>query len=61
MSGDVMHNQIDILTKQVGASNIRYLESGNEYYRSVYNWSIPNASYYVEKAILLIQKISLNS
>ena len=57
-NGDEMNNQIDILTQQIGAENIKYLELGNEYYISKnYNWSLPNSSYYMEKAKPLIEKI----
>ncbi len=58
MHGDEMNNQINVLTNEIDAGNIKYLELGNEYYISKnYNWSLPNSSYYMQKALPLIQKI----
>eukprot|EP01084_Bolivina_argentea_P271238 461452_1 len=57
LNGTEMNNQINILTNEIGANNIKYLELGNEYYSSRYNWTFPNSSIYMQKALPLIKKI----
>ena len=43
---------------QIPATKLKYLELGNEYYISKkYNWSLPNSTFYMNKAMPLIKKI----
>ena len=58
LSGQEMLNQVDILKLQIDGDKLKYLELGNEYYISKkYNWSLPNSTYYMNKALPLIHKI----
>ena len=53
-----MLNQVDVLKSEITSIKLKYLELGNEYYLSAqYNWSIPNSTYYMNKAMPLIKKI----
>ena len=58
LSGQEMLDQVDVLKSQIDGDKLKYLELGNEYYiTKKYNWSLPNSTYYMNKALPLIQKI----
>eukprot|EP01084_Bolivina_argentea_P266639 452300_1 len=58
MSGEDMLNQINTLKSEIPIDKLKYIELGNEYYiSSKYNWSLPNSTYYMQKALPLINKI----
>ena len=54
---DSLIEQLDPLKNEIGPENIRYIELGNEYYLTDYQYEFPNVSIYIEKALPVINEI----
>ena len=53
---DLVH-QVTALHSSVGQENVKYIELGNEFYLSRYEYEFPNASVYMQKALPVVSQI----
>eukprot|EP01084_Bolivina_argentea_P296855 511335_1 len=49
-----MVNELNILYKEIGVNNMKYLELGNEFYLNSFKWQFPNSSVYMQKVLPVI-------